>query len=268
MISLPEGEIAGWNSLPGRRVSRVSRPVSSDLIQRSFWNSGTPPARIAWQLDRVAGGEERFLSALEFAVEGNPGPFTPALFRDAVRVAQTTEPARVLPRVPVGYRWGIVLSLSIGGLLWAYPPQLYEAPEADLDASPRRGPAPLEVLFQDGSIGAIDEFLWDFGDGQSGSGEKTAHVYERPGTYSARYKSHGKQSRERCSCPHCPVSGDFGRLCGHALPAKDAHLLPTKAVPGLAPRRAGRMQVGVCSKPKVMHGYLGSAYPTEVKPIP
>src|SRR5439155_20323972 len=130
-------------------------------------------------------------SALEFATATGGGPFESALFRDAVRVAQDTEPARVLPRVPVGYRWGIVLSLAVGSLLWAYPPQLYDPPIADLDASPRRGPAPLEVFFQDGSIGAIDEFLWDFGDGQSGSGEKTAHVYERPGTYTARLTLRG-----------------------------------------------------------------------------
>src|SRR5205814_403322 len=101
----------------------------------------TPPARIAWQMDRAAGGEERFLSALEFATATGGGPFESALFRDAVRVAQGTEPARVLPRVPVGYRWGIVLSLAVGSLLWAYPPQLYDPPIADLDASPPPGPA-------------------------------------------------------------------------------------------------------------------------------
>src|SRR5262245_18252697 len=145
----------------------------------------TPPARIAWQLDRASGGEERFLSALEFATANDGGPFAPALFADAVRVARETQPAEVLPRAPVGYRWGIALSLAIGGLLWAYPPQLYGAPIADLEASPVRGPAPLEVFFQDGSIGAIDEFQWDFGDGGSGAGEKVAHVYEKPGKFTA-----------------------------------------------------------------------------------
>jgi PKD repeat protein len=167
----------------------------------------TPPARIAWQLDRVAGGEERFLSALEFAVEGDSGLFAPALFRDAVRVAQATEPSRVLPRAPVGYRWGIALSLAVGGLLWAYPPQLYDAPVADLDAAPRRGPAPLEVFFQDASIGAIDEFRWDFGDGRIGSGEKTSHVYEQPGTYTATLTliGPGGSSGKTCSIEVLPA---------------------------------------------------------------
>jgi PKD repeat protein len=145
----------------------------------------TPPARIAWQLDRASGGEERFLSALELAASGGGGAFAPALFRDAARVARETEPAEVLPRAPVGYRWGIVLSLAIGGLLWANPPQMYDAPIADLDAFPVRGPAALEVHFKDGSIGAIDEFRWDFGDGSTGSGERVAHVYEKAGMYTA-----------------------------------------------------------------------------------
>ena len=151
----------------------------------------TPPARIAWQLDRASGGEERFLSALECAASGDGGPFAPALFRDAVRVARETEPARVLPRAPVSYRWAIALSLAIGGLLWAYPPHLYDAPIADLDASPVRGPAPLEVSFQDASIGAIDEFRWDFGDGGTGSGENVRHVYAIPGNYVATLKLRG-----------------------------------------------------------------------------
>ena len=146
----------------------------------------TPPARIAWQLDRAAGGEERFLSALECAASGDGGPFTPALCRDAVRVARETEPSRVLPRPPVSYRWAIALSLAVGGILWAYPPQLYDAPTADLDAYPVRGPAPLEVTFQDASIGAIDEFRWEFGDGRTGSGEQVIHSYELPGNYIAK----------------------------------------------------------------------------------
>jgi PKD repeat protein len=173
-----------------------------------------PPARVAWQLDRATGAEERFLSALEFAASGDRGVFVPALFRDALRTARDTHPSVVLPRIPVGYRWGIVLSLAVGGLLWAYPPQLYEAPEADLDAFPVRGPAPLEVFFRDGSIGAIDDFLWEFGDGQTGSGERAVHVYERPGIYTAKLslRGPGGGSTKACTIEVLPAdraSADF-----------------------------------------------------------
>ena len=128
----------------------------------------TPPAEIAWRVDRASGGEERVLSALEFSGAGDGrGLFTQALSRDAIRLAERVSPRRVLPHVRVGYRGGIALSLAVGGLLYAYPPQLYEAPLPDFEASPVRGPVPLDVAFRDGSIGAIDEFRWDFGDGSS-----------------------------------------------------------------------------------------------------
>ncbi len=157
----------------------------------------TPPAELAWRLDRAAGGEERFLSALEVAATGDAGPFSGALCRDAVRVAQATSPRRVLPRLPVGYRWGILLSLATGTLLHAWPPHLYDAPVAGLFAAPLRGPAPLEVEFLDASTGAIDEFAWDFGDGRAGSGERVTHVYEVAGRYTARLTLRGPGGESR-----------------------------------------------------------------------
>ncbi len=174
----------------------------------------TPPARIAWQLDRASGGEERILSALEFAVAGGSGPFATALYKDAARIARESEPSRVLPRAPVGYRWGIALSLAVGSLLWASPPQIYEAPDADFEAGPLRGPAPLEVFFKDGSIGAIDEFSWDFGDGQTGLGEETSHSYARPGRYTARLTLRGPGGTAEKTCdievlPSDRVTADF-----------------------------------------------------------
>lgn len=151
----------------------------------------TPPVEIAWKMDRAAGGEERFLSALEISAGGNGGRFAEAICRDAAQVARRVEPHRVLPRVPVGYRWSILLSLATGTLLYAYPPRLYDAPIADFDAAPARGPAPLDVRFVDGSIGAIDRFLWDFGDGQYGAGEEVEHRFDLPGRYSVRLRLEG-----------------------------------------------------------------------------
>ncbi len=175
----------------------------------------TPPAEIAWRVDRAAAGEERFLSALELAVAGDgKGPFASALCRDAAHVVGQASPRRALPHIPVGYRWGIVLSLAIGGLLYAYPPQLYDAPLADFDASPLRGPAPLEVVLRDGSIGAIDEFRWEFGDGQEGFGESVIHVYEKPGKYTARLRLRGpggvsEKTREIEVLPSDRATADF-----------------------------------------------------------
>lgn len=200
----------------GRLTATLAVPLllAAAYAAASLLLRPTPPARLAWELDRVAGSEERFLSALEFAAAGGGGPFATALYRDAARIARETRPDAVLPRAPIGYRWGILLSLAIGGLLGAYPPQQYDAPNADLEVSPLRGPAPLEVTFRDGSIGAINEFVWDYGDGQSGSGELSTHVYEKPGTYTATLTLHGPggTSEKRCAIEVLPgdrVAADF-----------------------------------------------------------
>jgi PKD repeat protein len=114
----------------------------------------------------------------------------------------------------VGYRWGIVLSAAVGALLFLTPPRTYDAPLADFSAAPLRGPAPLEVVFRDGSIGAIDEFHWDFGDGQTGRGERAAHVYEQPGRYVARLSITGPGGSSEKTCgvevlPNDRAAADF-----------------------------------------------------------
>jgi PKD repeat protein len=208
-------------SSPGRLFTSLLVPLalSAGFALASLLLKPTPPARLAWQLDRASGGEERFLSALEFAAAGGGGPFVPALYRDAARIARETPPRRVLPRAPVGYRWGILLSLAVGGLLWAYPPQLYDAPIADFDASPLRGPAPLEVFFKDGSIGAVDRFSWEFGDGQTGLGEGTSHVYEKAGVYTAKLilTGPGGSAVKTCTVEVLPADRAFADFRGKPL---------------------------------------------------
>jgi PKD repeat protein len=148
---------------------------------------------LAYELDRAAGAEQRLLSAVELA--GGSGPFSRALADDADRVAAATDPRRLLPRPPVGYRWGIALALGVGALLWTFPPVLHGPPRADFDADPLRGPAPLEVACRDASIGAIDEFAWDFGDGARAAGEVAVHAYAKPGRYTLTLTVRGPGGR-------------------------------------------------------------------------
>lgn len=158
-------------------VGVVLRPVS--------------PAGLAREIDRAGGGEERFLSALEISAAGAGGAFATALCRDALRIAAAAPPDRVVPRPPLGHRWAILLSLLAAGVLYAAPAREYAAPIADLQVSHVRGPAPLEVGFQDVSIGAIRRFHWSFGDGSTADGEEVSHVYEAPGRYRARLQVEG-----------------------------------------------------------------------------
>jgi PKD repeat protein len=209
-------------SLPGRVLATLAGTLALAAVLAAgvLFLRPTPPAEIAWKLDRAAGGEERFLSALELAGGGGGGPFAGALCRDAVQVARRAEPSRVLPRAPVGYRWGILLSLAAGGALYAFPARPYDAPRADFDAFPRRGPAPLTVAFEDASLGAIQTFSWDFGDGQTARGESATHIYDRPGTYSARLRLRGPGGESSKTCEIEVLSPDRPAADFRARPVK------------------------------------------------
>ena len=51
---------------------------------------------------------------------------------------------------------------------------------ADFEVDKLIGPAPLEVQFQDQSIGS-DASNWDFGDGESSDKQSPSHTYQNPG---------------------------------------------------------------------------------------
>jgi len=56
--------------------------------------------------------------------------------------------------------------------------------EAAISASAVQGAAPLSINFDaSGSVGNNLSYSWDFGDGASGSGRTTSHVYTQPGVY-------------------------------------------------------------------------------------
>lgn len=59
------------------------------------------------------------------------------------------------------------------------------SPEADFSAYPQEGDAPLEVEVWENVPYSwyYDEFLWDFGDGTTGSGRWMYHTYDGPGLY-------------------------------------------------------------------------------------
>jgi PKD repeat protein len=57
------------------------------------------------------------------------------------------------------------------------------APSANFAASPRDGPAPLEVHFTDLSTGQPVAWSWDFGDGERSSQSNPTHIYSAEGVY-------------------------------------------------------------------------------------
>ncbi len=138
---------------------------------------------VAWQVDKVTGGEERLLTTVELAGNGAASLFAPALFQQAAAEVGRVEGRRVYPSPAVGYRSGVLLAMITGGFLVAYPPVVAPPPVADFSIDFRRGAAPLDVVVEDASIGVIDTREWDFGDGQIASGRVVAHRYSQSGRY-------------------------------------------------------------------------------------
>ncbi|MCA9737107.1 MAG: trypsin-like serine protease [Gemmatimonadetes bacterium] len=70
------------------------------------------------------------------------------------------------------------------------PPAANQPPSARFTASPDRGNAPLDVeLDGSGSTdpdGQVATWAWSFGDGATGSGERTRHTYAAPGQFVVR----------------------------------------------------------------------------------
>jgi PKD repeat protein len=56
-------------------------------------------------------------------------------------------------------------------------------PQANFDAIPRNGPAPLPVNFINLSEGNFDSSLWDFGDGITSTETFPGHIYKAAGVY-------------------------------------------------------------------------------------
>ena len=69
------------------------------------------------------------------------------------------------------------------------PPGENQRPTASFTADPAQGQAPLEVSFDASASedpdGSIASYEWDFGDGETATGETVTHTYQDPGTYTA-----------------------------------------------------------------------------------
>lgn len=87
------------------------------------------------------------------------------------------------------YRWNMQAHNSAGWsavsntLYFQTPPPPTQPPAADFIAAPREGPAPLLVQFTDQSIGNINSWFWDFGDGGTSTDRNPTHIYTMLGTY-------------------------------------------------------------------------------------
>jgi PKD repeat protein len=63
--------------------------------------------------------------------------------------------------------------------------------KADFTASPTTGDSPLAVQFHDQSAGNPTAWIWDFGDGTTGSDRNPRHVYNKPGPFNVSLRVTG-----------------------------------------------------------------------------
>ena len=68
--------------------------------------------------------------------------------------------------------------------------------EADFEATPTAGDAPLSVSFTDLSTGEITSWDWDFGDGGSSSDQDPTHLYDTPGTWTVSLTVEGTKGSD------------------------------------------------------------------------
>ncbi len=95
----------------------------------------------------------------------------------AGEATHNTAPATVPGAVQSGERAGNEVDTSLGG------PPAAGTPTANFSASVTNGSAPLDVSFTDLSNQGPTEWLWDFGDTDTGSAQHLDHQYTTPGVY-------------------------------------------------------------------------------------
>ena len=94
-----------------------------------------------------------------------------------------------------GYEWTVTGTESVNCMLKIEPINdpskgttqglftIIVEPIANFSASSTAGQPPLTVNFTDESTGDITEWLWDFGDGETGAEQNPSHTYQNDGTY-------------------------------------------------------------------------------------
>jgi PKD repeat protein len=122
-------------------------------------------------------------------------------------------------------------------------------PAADFTATPTSGIVPQSVQFTDTSTGSPTSWLWNFGDGTTGSDENPSHVYTSPGVYSVTLSASNSIGSTTFTQPDAitvssgaPVSADTNTQAATQVPTP-GYTYPTSAatyqIPETMPQASG-----------------------------
>ncbi len=142
-----------------------------DPVTTEFYNgvdeSNSEPDLNAFEEVNVAAGET--VSDIDFIAEGGP-----ALTTTTTAAETTTTTTTVSAETTT-----TTTQPDMATTTTSVPEPL----SVDFEGSPTSGSAPLMVEFKDLSSGPLDTYVWDFGDGTTGSEPNTFHTYDNPGSY-------------------------------------------------------------------------------------
>jgi PKD repeat protein len=121
------------------------------------------------------------------------------------------------------YWWKVSFGSSVG---WVKEIRLYGGSpvlEADFNAAPTAGLAPLVVDFSNESIGDYTSSSWDFGDGGSSTQTNPSHTYTSHGVYSVTLTVSGpggskSYTRQNYVTIYEPVNASFQAFPSIGLP--------------------------------------------------
>jgi murein DD-endopeptidase MepM/ murein hydrolase activator NlpD len=110
----------------------------------------------------------------EWQVPGQPGAGIERGLSDTITISWSA---------PGTYNLVITASNSAGSVSATHSVVIQPPLRAGLSATPASGRAPLKVTFNNTSVGAYTESLWDFGDGKTSRAQNPSHTYGAAGVY-------------------------------------------------------------------------------------
>ena len=196
------GTSYGWN---GNDASMTTNAIYN-------WVQTVGPVNIAWIQPATFGGSGFPLSKQDRAFVTESGPTWATGTNSAKRVVEfavgptgtyVSGPTPLIHYTGIGKATAVGLAAGPDGLYLTdlYKDVGYASPidpganvlrikyrgAANFSASATTGPAPLSVQFNDLSdVPGASDWLWDFGDGITGSGTRPSHLYASNGLYGVR----------------------------------------------------------------------------------